>query len=123
MSVHDPCPVREKPQVHQAIRNLLCKMNIDVVETEFCGTRSICCGDDFYPKLPIEQVHQQMKKRADTMPCNEVCVYCVSCIKSMYIGGKAPRHLIDLLMGETTEPQIYETVQWHKQLQDYIDKH
>lgn len=123
MSVHDACPVREKPQVHKAVRNLLDKMNIDVVETEFCGTHSICCGDSFYPKLPIEQVHQQMKKRADSMTCNEVCVYCVSCIKSMYIGGKTPRHLIDLLMGETTEPQIYDTVQWHKQLQDYIDKH
>jgi len=33
MSVHDPCPAREKPQVHQAVRNLLEKMNIEVVET------------------------------------------------------------------------------------------
>ncbi len=123
MSVHDACPVREKSQVHQAVRNLLGKMNIEVVEPEFHGTRSICCGDDFYPRLPVEQVHQQMKKRADSMPCNEVCVYCVSCIKSMHIGGKSPRHLLDLLMGETTEPQIYDTVQWHKQLQDYIDAH
>lgn len=123
MSVHDACPVREKPQVHQAVRNLLGKMNIAVVETEFYGTRSVCCGDDFYPKLAVEQVHQQMKKRADAMPCNEVCVYCVSCIKSMHIGGKSPRHLLDLLMGETTEPQIYDTVQWHKQLQAYIDEH
>lgn len=123
LSVHDACPVREKPQVHKAVRNLLKKMNIDVVETKFFGTNSICCGDDFYPKLPIEKVQQKMKERADSMPCNEVCVYCVSCIKSMYIGGKTPRHLIDLLMGETTEPQIYDTVHWHQQLQDYIDKH
>jgi len=123
LSVHDACPVREKPQVHKAVRNLLKKMNIDVVETKFSGTNSICCGDDFYLKIPIERVHQKMKERADSMPCNEVCVYCVSCIKSIYIGGKTPRHLIDLLMGETTEPQIYDTVQWHEQLQDYIDKH
>ncbi len=123
LSVHDPCPVREKPQVHRAVRNLLKKMNINVVETKFSGTRSICCGDDFYPKLAVEKVHQKMKKRADSMPCKEVCVYCVSCIKSMYIGGKAPRHLIDLLLGQTTEPQIYDTVQWHEQLQAYIDKH
>jgi hypothetical protein len=123
VSVHDACPVREKPQVHQAVRNLLKKLNIDVVETNFCGTNSICCGDDFYPKLPIEKVHGKMKERADSMPCKEVCVYCVSCIKSMYIGGKTPRHLLDLLMNETTEPQIYDTVQWHDQLQKYIDKH
>ncbi len=123
LSVHDACPVREKTQVHQAVRSLLSKMNIEVVETEFFGTRSICCGDDFYPILPVEQVYQRMKKRADMMPCDDVCVYCVSCIKSMHIGGKRPRHLIDLLMGETTEPQIYDTVQWHNQLQDYIEAH
>lgn len=123
LSVHDACPVREKPQVHEAVRSLLEKMNVGIIETKYSGTRSVCCGDDFYPKLPIEQVRLQMKKRADSMPCNEVCVYCISCIKSMYIGGKSPRYLIDLLMGEETEPQIYDTVQWHKQLDDYIDKH
>jgi Fe-S oxidoreductase len=123
MSVHDACPVRGKPQVHQAVRNLLKKMNIDVVETEFYGTHSICCGDDYYPMLPLNQIHKKMKVRADAMPCNEVCVYCISCIKSMHIGGKAPRHLMDLLMGETTEPQIYDTVEWHEQLQDYINQH
>jgi len=123
LSVHDACPVREKPQVHKAVRNLLKKMNVEVVETKFSGTNSICCGDDLYPKLPIETVHQKMKERADSMPCDEVCVYCVSCIKSMYIGGKTPRHLMDLIMGETTEPQIYDTVQWHQQLQEYIEKH
>lgn len=123
LSIHDACPVREKPQVHKAVRNLLRKMNIEFIEAEFNGTHSVCCGDDFYPKLPIEQVHQQMKKRAESMPCNEVCVYCVSCIKSIYIGGKTPRHLVDLIMSETTEPQIYDTVQWHKQLQNYIDNH
>ncbi|MBV7271866.1 (Fe-S)-binding protein [Clostridiaceae bacterium UIB06] len=123
LSIHDACPVREKPQVHKAVRNLLKKMNIDVVETKFSGTKSICCGDDFYLKLPIEKVHEKMKERAESMPCNEVCVYCISCIKSMYIGGKTPRHLIDLLMYEKTEPQIYDTIQWHEQLQDYIDKH
>lgn len=123
MSVHDACPVREKPQVHKAVRNLLGKMNIEVVETELHGTRSICCGDDFYGKLPIDVVRQQMKKRAESMPCDEVCVYCVSCIKSLYIGGKKPRHLIDLLTGETTEVQIYDTDKWHDQLQRYIDIH
>ncbi len=123
MSVHDACPIRDKPQVHQAVRSLLRKMNIQVVEAEFHGTRSICCGDDYYGKIPIERVHQHMKKRADSMPCQDVCVYCVSCIKSMHIGGKSPRHLLDLLMGEATEPQVYDTVQWHKDLEDYIDEH
>ena len=97
--------------------------NIEIVETKFNGSRTICCGDDLYPKLPVEKVHKQMKKRADSMPCEDVIVYCVSCIKSFHIGGKTPRHLIDLLMNESTEPQIYDTVKWHEQLQEYIDAH
>lgn len=123
LSVHDPCPIREKPQVHKAVRNLLKKMNIEVVETKYHGTHSICCGDSFYKKIPLEQVHQKMKERAESMPCDEVCVYCVSCIKSMHIGGKKPRYLLDLLFGEETDPQEYDTVKWHKQLQEYIDEH
>ncbi len=123
MSVHDACPVREKPHVHQAVRNLLNKMNIEVVETKFSGTRSICCGDDFYPEHSVDKVHKAMRRRADSMPCEDVCVYCVSCIKSIHIGGKAPRLLIDLLMNETTDPQIHDTVEWHEQLQEYINCH
>lgn len=123
MSVHDACPVREKPQVHTAVRALLGKMNIKLVETQHNETRSICCGDNFYPALPLQQVHERMKNRAASMPCEDVVVYCVSCIKSMFIGGKTPRHMVDLLFNENTSPGIYDTVEWHKQLQFYIDAH
>ena len=99
LTVHDACPVREKPQVHQAVRSLLKKINIEIIETEFHGSRSKCCGDDFYPTLPVEKIHEKMRERAAEMPCEDVCAYCVSCIEAMHIGGKAPRHLMDLLLG------------------------
>lgn len=123
MTVHDACPVRKNSQVHQAVRNLLKKMNIEVIEAKLIRERSVCCGDDLYPKFPLEKVHRLMKKRADSMPCENVCVYCVSCIKSMYIGGKTPRYLVDLLMNEKSDPQVYDTVKWHEELQEYTDNH
>ena len=123
MSVHDACPIRKKPQVHTAIRSLLHKMNIQVIETKRHGKRSVCCGDDFYPAHSLEQVHKKMKSRADSMPCENVAVYCVSCIKAMFIGGKSPRYMIDLLFNEETEAGVYDTALWHKQLQEYIDTH
>ena len=123
MSVHDACPVREKPQIHAAIRSLLQKMNIEVIEVKNHGTDSICCGDSYYPALPLEQVHENMTNRANSMPCGDVVVYCVSCIKSMFIGGKKPRYMIDLLFNEATTPETYDTVEWHNQLQSYIDAH
>lgn len=123
MTIHDACPVRTKSEVHKAIRTLLTKMNINVIEAEYNCAKSVCCGDDLYPKLPVEQVHKKMKERADSMPCQEVCVYCVSCIKSMHIGGKTPRYILDLLFKQPTTAGIYDTVEWHKQLDDFIEEH
>lgn len=53
-------------------------MNIELVETKFSGTRSIFRGDDFYPQHPLKKVHKAMRRRAESMPCEDVCIYCVS---------------------------------------------
>lgn len=123
VSVHDSCSFRQKPQVHAAVRSLLRKMNIEIVESPYSGTNSICCGDNFYPRLPIEKVTEFQKKRAAQMPCQDVVVYCVSCIKSMAIGGKTPHHMVDLVLNETTEPQEIRIDVYHEALNQYIDRH
>ncbi len=123
MTIQDPCPVRDRPEVHQAVRSILRKMNINLLEPGSCKEKTVCCGDDFYPGLPVEKVNELMLLRAAEMPCEQVVVYCVSCIKAMYIGGKKPRFLIDLLFDETTDPQEYRTAEWHQQLDEYISKH
>lgn len=123
MSIHDACPTRTEERVHLAIRKLLGKMNIKIIEPKNTCTKAVCCGDSFYGVLPIDQVKEQMKRRSDEMPCDNVVVYCVSCIKAMHIGGKKPRYIIDLLYGEATEIGIYEPDAWHGQLQNFIDIH
>lgn len=123
VSVQDPCSYRRKPQVHAAVRSLLHKMNIRIVESEYSGTRSICCGDNFYPRLPAEKVVELQKKRAGQMPCRDVAVYCVSCMKSMASGGKAPRYLADLVLNEPTDPQDTGLGPCHEALERYIGAH
>ena len=123
LSVHDSCSFRKKPQVHAAVRSLLDKMHIEVVESPFSGTKSICCGDNFYGHIPLEEVNAFQKKRASQMPCQDVAVYCVSCIKSMYIGGKTPHHMLDLVLGEPTDPQETRIDVYHETLDQYIEEH
>ncbi|MCB2295413.1 hypothetical protein LGK95_18175 [Clostridium algoriphilum] len=43
--------------------------------------------------------------------------------KSMYIGGKKPRYLVDLLFGEDTDPGIFEPDDWHERLNNFINEH
>ena len=123
LSVHDSCSYRPKPQVHEAVRSLLRKMNIEIKEAFYNGTKSICCGDNFYSLIPLEKVHAFQRMRARQMPCQDVAVYCVSCIKAMAIGGKTPRHMVDLLLNEATEPQDTNLETYHQALQAYIDRH
>lgn len=119
MSIQDACPTRSQPRVHEAIRMLLEKMNIEVVEPDRTRTSTICCGDALYPTRPLAEVHAMMRNRAAAMPEKDVVVYCVSCIKSMAIGGSKPRYIVDLLFGEETDPQDTDTVEWHKQIDAY----
>jgi hypothetical protein len=98
-------------------------MHITVVEPGATRTRGTCCGDSFYGTLPVEQVKARMCKRAGEMPREDVVVYCVSCAKAMHIGGKRPRHLVDLLFGEPTAIGTFEPDLWHQQIQEFIDAH
>ena len=123
MAIVDACPTRDQERVHNAVRELLKRMNIVVVEPEKTRTKGTCCGDSSYGILPVEQVKEQMKKRAQEMPAHNVVVYCVSCSKSMYIGGKKPRYLVDLLFGEDTIVGTFEPDQWHEQINNFIEEH
>jgi Fe-S oxidoreductase len=123
MALHDACPTRTEDRVHTAIRKLLDRMNIKIVEPKHTRSKANCCGDSFYGSLPVERVKEQMRKRSAEMPCENVVVYCISCIKSMHIGGKTPRYIIDLLFKEDTSIGTYEPELWHKELQEYIDQH
>jgi len=123
MTIHDACPTRSQERVHIAIRKLLQRMNIKITEPKNTGTKAICCGDSFYGTLPVEQVKALMKERSQQMPCEDVVVYCVSCIKAMHIGGRKPRYIVDLLFGEETQVGTFEPELWHKELERFIKKH
>lgn len=77
MSIHDACPTRSEERVHNAIRKLLEKMNIKVIEPKNTRKNAICCGDSFYGTLPTEQIKELMIKRSNEMPCDNVVVYCI----------------------------------------------
>lgn len=123
MTIHDACPTRTEDRVHVAVRRLLEKMNIAVVEPRATRTSAVCCGDSFFGTLPDERVKSLMAKRADSMPRQDVVVYCVSCVKAMHIGGKRPRYLVDLLFGEDTTEGVFEPGAWHAQIEEFIASH
>lgn len=73
--------------------------------------------------LKKEQMNQRFQHAAGQMPCQDVAVYCVSCVKSMAIGGKTPHYMVDLLLGEATDPQDLDLVRYHDAIDAYIERH
>jgi len=86
-------------------------------------THGFCCGDGCYGEIPTEDVMKLMVKRASEMPAEDVVVYCVSCAKAMFIGGKRPCYLVDLLFGEETVPGTLDPDAWHKEIDDFTREH
>ena len=123
MSIQDTCSARKNPEVLFTIRRLLERMNINLIEPEHTGEKARCCGQIFYGKLETSKVEAQMKKRADEMPCNDVVVYCASCIMSMIVGGKRPRYILDLLFNEPTDMTGIGADKWNKALCEFRNTH
>jgi Fe-S oxidoreductase len=123
MTIIDACPTRERPRVHDAIRALLRGMNITLVEPRRTRERSTCCGDDLWGKVPTDAVVRHMKKKASEMPSEDVVVHCVSCSEAMFIGGRRPRYLIDLLFNEETIRITTDPDAWHRRIDGYVESH
>lgn len=123
ITIHDTCPTRTQERVTSAVRTLLNRMNFKLIEPENTKENGSCCGDNFYKHIPTPEVLKKMKARASEMPCDDVAVYCVSCIKSIHNGGKNPRHLADLLFSEETVAGETDPDIWHEQLDVFIASH
>ncbi len=123
MTIIDACPTRDQDRIHRSVRALAERMNIRIVEPSKTKTESTCCGDIYYGNFSTEQVIGQMKAKASEMPLEDILVYCVSCSEAMFIGGRRPRYLVDLLFDEETAPHSESPDQWHHELDVFIDSH
>ena len=123
MSIIDACPTREEDRIQNAIRSLLIKMNIRLVEPKNTRKESTCCGDVYYGSMPTVKVKELMTEKASEMPENDIVVHCVSCIMAVKNGGKNPQYLADLIFSQETYPKYIDLDKWHKELSEFIETH
>jgi len=123
MSIIDACPTRDQVEILNAIRTVISKMNIMLIEPKNTKAKGTCCGDSYHGIISTEEVVDLMKQRTAEMPVDEVVVYCISCVKAVFNGGKNPRYLIDLVFEEDTIPMTIYPDDWHSELREYINLH
>ncbi len=121
MTLQDCWRAYDRPEVQHAVRNLLKKMHIQVVElednrenTRFCGMSTHIplleangrfaprrfiqqAEGQFIPKSEEERIHL-MKKHCEKITTDKVVCYCVPCTQGIRKGGKQGIHLLDLIL-------------------------
>jgi hypothetical protein len=123
MSIIDACHTRDEDRVQDAIRDLVSKMNISLVEPKNTRRESTCCGDFYYGVVPTVKVKELMLEKAAEMPVNDIVVHCVSCIIAVCNGNRNPRYVADLLFNEQSSPDSFDLDEWHRKLTEFIESH
>ncbi len=122
MALQDCWRAYDRREVQQAVRSLLQKMQVSIVElpenrehTRYCGTTLYAplhkangefAPDRFIKRAPglfvphsKEQQEALMREHCRLIPVEPVVCYCVPCTQGIQIGGKKGIHLMDLILG------------------------
>ncbi len=97
VTVHDPCVIRTAQPVHSAVRKLLTRQGLAVVEMPHSGLNTVCCGkggavDLLHPELAASWSALRTKE-ADG---RRIITYCAGCVQAL--DGHTPtNHLVDIL--------------------------
>ncbi len=122
VTIHDACSYRKKTHIYKIVRNLLKKMNIEIVEAELNSQKTVCCGRSFFGKVSLEKIYDQHQKRGSQMPLQDVVTYCSFCMKSMANAGKTSHHLLNLILDEKTDVGELDLMKNGAELQKYKEE-
>lgn len=101
-AIHDPCPTRKETEIHEAVREILREIGVNIQEFKLCREKTLCCGAGGMVGITNKPIAmQQMQKRANQTTAPHIVSYCESCVESMIQGGKKAVHLLDLIFDET----------------------
>lgn len=98
VALHDPCPTRKLPHVHQAVRHVLSELGIQADEFEDTREETACCGSGAMLGLINPSLaRQHMSRRAGQSPQDHILTYCQECVESLSTDDKQTLHLLSLL--------------------------
>lgn len=99
-AIHDSCPTRNVPEIHQSIRNIMGELGYSTEELNHNKEKTRCCGmGGMVGAADFELAKSVMVSRGEEAKSEHMLVYCASCRDAMAIAGKKPLHILDLIFG------------------------
>ncbi len=100
-TIHDPCSVRFKQDIHQAVRTLIHNLGLQVSEMEHNRATTLCCGEGGAAGcMGGGYAAEWSKKRHAEANGQPLITYCAGCTAMLQSTGKV-HHIVDLLFPES----------------------
>lgn len=100
ITIQDCVDTADNPEWQQAVRKVLMRMNVHIVEIEKSFEKADFCNiETSASPLPKEEQMEQLVRHCEEYTTDMVVCYCTGCLNSLRIGGVNGIHLVDLVMG------------------------
>ena len=99
--LHDPCPMRQEAGEQEAVRALLRRTGLTVVEPEHTREHTLCCGNFHMLRATDPEKSARIRQRRVAEFPGELPVtsYCEGCLDAFRSEGRKTAHVLELLFG------------------------
>ena len=98
-ALHDSCGARGDVHTQQTIRDLASRLGVRIVETEYSGDRSPCCGYGGLTAYANPEVAREITRKALERTDAPYISYCMACRDRFAREGRESRHILELIYG------------------------
>ncbi|NCB51029.1 MAG: aldehyde dehydrogenase [Clostridia bacterium] len=98
-AMHDSCGARGDAHTQQAVRKIAEKLGCELVETEYSGDESPCCGYGGLVMYANRDVANEMARMCVNRTEAPYITYCMACRDRFAREGKESRHILELIYG------------------------
>ena len=98
-ALHDACGARGDARTQEAIRDLAGKLGVTLVETDYSGDRSPCCGYGGLTAYANPEVAAEITQKALERSDEPFISYCMACRDRFARQGRESRHILELVYG------------------------
>jgi Fe-S oxidoreductase len=100
LAIHDPCAARHDRAAQDAVRALLERHGVEVVEPDYTRERTTCCSYGGLMSFADRQVADELVRRRIGERDDDYVTYCAMCRDNFAARGKRSLHVLDLLWAD-----------------------
>jgi Fe-S oxidoreductase len=111
--LHDPCPARSEPKVHEAVRKVLSRFGLVFEEYPANRDKTLCCGRaNMLMIRDPERGREMLLRRVSQNACRNILTYCFSCVDAFKSAGCGALHGLDYIFAPPEKINLNHRESW-----------